>query len=220
MVVRYADGCPHAADFASTFAEDFEMPHFFRVGYGQAFAAVGVSVFRNQFAHKADGGTGGGATFKRQPLQLFNHKHSLPVNQLLAPRDGCFADAQLLFVETGIGRVQEAVSGADLGDFALQNAVAAVGDKLRVHQSVVNPVHRILFILAGRHNFHPCAVIAVAGVAGDDGAVGGGFFPDHDTRTAFGVVRRQTVRYFLRLHGEGKTQKRYKNKQFIHDNND
>ncbi len=118
LVVRDALGGPDGADLVLARAVDLEVPDLFRVGEGEAFAVVVVAVGLGQGVDRPDGLAGGRGPFQGQPIELGRIQDAFLADQLPAASDRRLADGQLTVVHDRVGRVQEAVRLADLGDFA------------------------------------------------------------------------------------------------------
>ena len=187
MIVRNTDSCPYTTNLVWSFTEHFEMPYFVRVGNGEAFSAIGITIFLDEFAHQEDGFTSGSTTLECYSLEFLNHEHTVLVHQLFLASDGCFSDTQLLFIHTRVGGVHKGVSLFCLRNFSLYSHFGLIGNELGVHSSVINSHGGVTLILLGRNHIHPSAVPTIASMAGNDGTVGGCFLAYHDAGTAFRV---------------------------------
>ena len=144
------------------------MPYFVRVGNGQTFTAIGITVFLDKFTHQQDSFTGSGTTLQCYTLQFFNHEHAFRITQFTFAGDGRFTDTQLLFVHTRVGGIHESVCLTDLRNFTLYGYLGHVGNPFGMHASIIDGHGRILFISLGRYHVYPCTVPTVACMAGDD----------------------------------------------------
>ena len=68
-VVGHAARYPHGSLVGFSFAYEFHYPHLVGVGYGEAFARGGVSVFIHQVCHHLEGLAGGLGAFQAQENQ-------------------------------------------------------------------------------------------------------------------------------------------------------
>ncbi len=96
------------------------MPDLFWVGDGDAFSPIAIPVLLDELTGKLDSLSGGGASLQHQSLDLLYHEHPLRIIQLSFASDRRLAYGQLLFVHTGIGRVEKRVGFLHLRDLSLQ----------------------------------------------------------------------------------------------------
>ena len=158
VVVGDALRGPHSAYRVWPLALHFENPHFFRVGYGEAFARVAVAVFLYQASHELYGLAGRGATLQGHALKLLDHKHALVVAQGVAAAVGGLAHGKLALVQAGIGSVEEAERVPCLRNLARAlRSVKAFG-VFGMHASAIHAHHRVAWIIGRRHLAHPGAV--------------------------------------------------------------
>lgn len=217
MVVRYTNCSPHTADLVGAFSEYLEYPHFVRVGDGQAFAGITVTVFFHQFTHQADGVAGCRTTLQDDLFQFFDHEHTVLVYQLFPSGNRGFTDTQLLFVQTRVRGIQELIGGACLGNIPFQFHICQVIRIFGVHPSVVDGNGCVAVVGGCRDDFHPGAVVSVTGVARHDRTVRRRFFADHNTCTALRCIDRPGIFYFLRSGDETVADKcKNKDKQSVH----
>ena len=187
VIVWNTNGCPYTTNLVLTFAEDFEVPYFVRVGNGETFATIGITVLLDEFAHELDGFASGATTLESHTLQFFDHEHTVLVLEFTLAGDGCFANTQLLFVHTRIRGIHECVCVACLRNLALYGNLGHVCNPLGVHTAIVDSHGGVAFVGLGRNHVYPCAIPAIASVAGDDRAIGGCILADHDRGTAFRI---------------------------------
>ena len=106
VVVGDALGSPYAADVVLAFTQDFHLPHFLGVGYGDALAGIGVAIDFDEVAYEADGIAGGGAALQCHALQFLDEVHACGVAQGVGSAKGALADGELMLVEAGVGGVE------------------------------------------------------------------------------------------------------------------
>ena len=169
------------------------MPYLFRVSNGQTFAPVAITILFDQITHEPDGFPSGRTTLQGNLFQLFDHEHTLFIDQFLPTRDGGLANAQLLFIQTGIGRVDELVGSACFRNGTLQHHASRPFVIFGVHTSRIDSQCRVVIIRSSRHDVYPGAVVAVARMAGDDGTIGRGLLADHDTGTTLRIQHRKRL---------------------------
>ena len=171
---------PYAADAVGAFAQYLHLPHLVTVGDGYALATVAIAVLAHQTADEAYGVAGVVAAHKCHALKLFDKEHTILVDQRVGASEGGLAYGQLLFVEAGIGRVEIGVGVAHLRDGAGGADTSGVVAKGGVHSALADGVHCASLVVGGGFDSHPGAVAAVAGVRGDDRAVGRGLLAHHN----------------------------------------
>ena len=76
MIVRDTHGRPDTADFTGAGAYDFKVPDFFGIDEGEAFTAVAVAVFLDEFADEFDGVAAVGGAFQGEPFEFFDREDS------------------------------------------------------------------------------------------------------------------------------------------------
>ena len=143
-----------------------------------------------------DGITGVVAAHEGHALQFLNHEHAFVVDQGVGTGESGLADGQLFLVEAGIGGVEVGIGVLHLGNFASEFHFAVVEGVFGVHGAFVDLVHLALFVVSGSFPAHPGAIAAIAGVGGDDGAVGGGFLAHHDA----GAIGTDALFVFVLCH--------------------
>ena len=116
LVVGDALCRPNSSDIALAFAKDFHLPHFVRVGNGDAFAAVAITVDFDEVANEADGVACGGAALEGDALKFLDKEHTCRVDQCVGTAESAFADGELVLVEARIGGVEVGIGVGHLGD--------------------------------------------------------------------------------------------------------
>ena len=186
LVVGDADGSPDATDALGTLAEDLKEPRLLLVGNSEALAAVTVAIFLDQLPHEADGIARCGATLQGDAGEFLDHEDALLVAQGVAATDGGLAHGKLLLVEAGIGGVEEAIGVSRLWDGARLDHASDISGRAGVEAVTIDGGDRVALIVAGGGHGHPGAVTGIAGVGGDDRAVGTCLFAHHDAGAGFG----------------------------------
>ncbi len=184
MVVGHPLGRPYAADLVRPLAKHLEHPHLFRVGDREALAGIGVAEFLDQIAHIPDSLARRGAVLQGERLKLFDIEHAVGIHELLAAADRGLAHAQLLLVEAGVGGVDEIEGLAALGHGAFELHLVGAAGEIGMHPALIHVGRRIVAQIRAFHDIYPCAVVAVAGMAGDHRTVGRGLAAHHQARAA------------------------------------